>query len=562
MADPGYWLSGAGSYWSQLRQRIQTGPVFSWRFIGPVPERLAMVPPDLRPNDPLVARDIYEGRFLFSGRMVETGGVSPFAVEPPSIMWAEHLHGFRWLRHLKGAGSDLASANAQALVNDWLQSHGRALSGTAWRLDVTAARVISWMQYSRLLLTNSDHDFYRRFMASLARQVRFLRGLAPAMRDDIEALQVRIALCFASQVLPTSGRNERSAARNLAFQLRRQILADGGHVSRCPDALPGLLADLLPLTQCYITASKPVPQDIVRAIDRMYPALRFFRHGDGHLAMFHGAGGNSTDLAAAILRHDQSGAKPMTHAPHSGYQRLSQGATVVIADTGLPPSGINADNAHASCLAFELSNGPQRIVVNSGIDRLNRESYRDLARMTAAHSTLVLENSSSARFARFGRQPRGNFRTVSGPGKVEIERKDNEVGQAFTARHDGYVRQFGVLHERALLLTDDGTRLEGRDRLIAVNRRQPSGGASHHFDIRFHLHPAVHCVSQQANSVRLESDGGDIWDFEADTGTVTVEESINFAGVAGPLRTQQIVISGAYPKMEAVNWRFFRPQSG
>ena len=220
MADPGYILSGAATYLSRMRQRIQRGPVFAWRFMGPAPERLAMVPPDLRPNDPLVARDIYEGRFVFSGRVVETGGASPFNVDPPSEMWERRLHEFRWLRHLKGAESDLASANARALVTDWLQCHGRRFTGMAWQLDVTAARVIAWMQYSRLLLVNSDHDFYRKFMGSLARQVRYLRGLGPSMDDDICALRVHIALCIASLVLPTASRNERSAIRNLEFQLR------------------------------------------------------------------------------------------------------------------------------------------------------------------------------------------------------------------------------------------------------------------------------------------------------------------------------------------------------
>ena len=119
----------------------------------------------------------------------------------------------------------------------------------------------------------------------------------------------------------------------------------------------------------------------------------------------------------------------MTHAPHSGYQRMALGNTVVIADTGVPPSGVHAEGAHASCLAFEMSSGRQSFIVNSGIDRLNRESYRDLARMTAAHSSLVLEDTSSARFARFGRGgSKSSLRTLSGPSRVEVDRKEQPGG--------------------------------------------------------------------------------------------------------------------------------------
>lgn len=554
--EPGYWLSGAQAYWALVRRRIQRGPVFSWRFIGPVPERLALVPPDLRPIDPLVARDIYEGRFSFAGRTLETGGASPFAIPAPSPAWDEKLHGFRWLRHLKGAESELASANARALVRDWMQGPGRTIGGTPWTLDVTAARVISWMQYSRLLLQESDHAFYRRFMTSLARQVRYLRSLAPSMNDDLEALHVRIAIAYSAQVMPTTVRVERSAGRNLEFQLRQQILPDGGHISRNPDVLAGLLADLLPLSQCYVSASKPVPKDIINAIDRMFPALRFFRHSDGHIAMFHGAGNNDTDLIAAVLRHDPSGAQPLSHAPHSGYQRLAQGSTIIIADTGKPPRDVHAANGHASCLAFEMSSGRQRIFVNSGIDRIGRDYYREVTRATAAHSTLVVEDTSSARFARFGGS--GQCRIVSGPANVRIDRESDEANPGFSAQHDGYMRRFSLWHERGITLKDDGRLVEGYDRLVHARPRSSAASEKRQFDIRFHLHPKVRPEKADASSVRLTTEQGDVWRFSANKGHVLIEESIHFAGVAGPVRTQQIVVSGDYPDIELVDWRLER----
>lgn len=558
MSDPGYWLSGAQLYWSLMRQRIQKGPVFAWRFIGPVPERLAMVPPDLRPSDPLVARDIYEGRFSFSGRVMETGGESPFSVTPPSVAWEDALNGFRWLRHLKGAESDLASANARALVNDWIQTHGRSLGANAWKMEVTAARVIAWMQYSRLLLLDSDHAFYRRFMGSLARQVRYLRGLAPSMTDDLEALKVRIALCFASQVLPSSQRFERNAARNLEYLLRQQILPDGGHASRNPEALPGLLADLLPLAQCYVSGSKPVPQELVRAVDRMFPALRFFRHSDGNIAMFHGAGSGNFNLIAAVLRHDQNGAQPMGHMPHSGYQRLALRNAVVIADTGPPPTGSNAFDGHASCLAFEFSCGRQRLIVNAGVDPLGRENYRAMARTTAAHSTLAVDDTSSARFARFAKAwPDKRFRIVSGPTTVRVERGEDPEAPNFAAQHDAYVKQFGLWHERGITLCDDGERLKGYDRLVP-GRQRSGDGASHQFDIRFHLHPAVRAEKAGHRTVRLATDHGEVWSFSAAAGDVTLEDSIHFAGIAGPVRTRVILVTGLWPEVGTVEWSLRR----
>ena len=49
-------------------------------------------------------------------------------------------------------------------------------------------------------------------------------------------------------------------------------------------ALIELLLDLLPLRQCYIARDWPPPDALTLAIDRMMPAIRFFRLGDGNLA--------------------------------------------------------------------------------------------------------------------------------------------------------------------------------------------------------------------------------------------------------------------------------------
>ncbi len=71
-------------------------------------------------------------------------------------------------------------------------------------------------------------------MRSLAMQVRYLRTVASAMDDGEERLRARIALAFAALALPVSPPTARAARRNLEYELKRQILPDGGHISRNP----------------------------------------------------------------------------------------------------------------------------------------------------------------------------------------------------------------------------------------------------------------------------------------------------------------------------------------
>ena len=248
------------------------------------------------------------------------------------------------------------------------------------------------------MLQGAEFPFYRAFLRSLAVQIRFLRSMAPEMPDGKEKLRARIALAFAALSLPVPPSALRNATRNLASEIERQILPDGGHISRNPMAVLELLADLLPLRQTYANQAEEPPAALIGAVERMLPALRFFRHQDGSLARFNGMGATIHDRIAAILRHDDTAGAPLLHAPHSGYERLSMGGTTVIADTGLPPPTDVSGRAHAGCLSFEMSSGRHNFIVNSGVDTFGAPDFRPLARATAAHSTATLNDTSSARF--------------------------------------------------------------------------------------------------------------------------------------------------------------------
>ncbi|MFI0842383.1 heparinase II/III family protein [Mesorhizobium sp. IMUNJ 23232] len=547
------WTLVAREYWRRGRRRLRTGPLYRWRYSGRTPERVLIAPPDLRLADPQVAVEIYHGRFPLSGHMVETGGRSPFLLDVTDRGWLKSLNGFRWLRHMRAAGTELAAANARALVSDWIAAHGSHIAGVAWEPAMTAKRLIAWLQHSSVVLQGAEFAFYRSFLRSLAMQIRYLRSVVREMPDGEGKLRARIALAYAALSLPAPPSALRNATRNLADELERQVLPDGGHISRNPMAVMELLADLLPLRQTYANQAEAPPGALIGAVERMLPALRFFRHADGSLAHFNGMGVTIHERVAAILRHDDTAGAPLLHAPHSGYERLSMGGTVVIADTGAPPPLEVAEAAHAGCLSFELSSGRHQFVVNAGVDTYGAEEFRPLGRATAAHSTASINDTSLARFSHPERiSSIIGAPLVDGPHEVRCDRLDQPGAQGFIAGHDGYVRRFGIYHERRLTLSAEGETLAGLDRFTL------QGGPASEQDavaIRFHLHPEVELFRDNQGRLVLAPPNADRWFFSTNIAP-RVEESIFFAALGGPRRSRQIVLAFRASEVPEAQWQF------
>jgi uncharacterized heparinase superfamily protein len=522
------------------------------------PERLLIAPQDIRTSDPTLAADVYAGYFAFGGKIVNAHGRSPFELEPASPAWAQALAGFGWLRHLRAADTAVSRANARVLVDDFLRLAGKPSQVAAWEPEVAARRMIAFLSQSPVILDGADRGFYQRFMQGLGRTQVFLeRKVAGGIAGQPRLLA---AIALAEFGLCTdSGRHLiRKDARLLTEELERQILPDGGHVSRNPERLLDLLPDLLPLRQAYSARGLQPPPQLLNAIDRMMPMLRLFRHGDGALALFNGMGVTPPELIATILAYDDVRARPLTNARHSGYQRLEGGDAVVLIDTGRPPPQIYSGRAHAGCSSFEFSIGAQRLVINCGAPDPNRAEALEACRTTAAHSTLVVDDTASWRFASHkGLRKWFADRILSGPYKVDAERREESSGTTVVLAHNGYEAQFGLIHERRITLFNDGMRLDGNDVLRAS---EPGSKVdARPFALRFHIHPNVRLKRvREGRSALCILPNGNRWLFETSIGQAEIEESIFFAAPDGPRGCTQIAVHGETGREAVVEWSFRR----
>ena len=400
--------------------------------------------------------------------------------------------------------------------------------------------------------------FYRRFLRSLVRQVRYLRHTAGDARRGVARLQSAIALSYAALCIAGQARHIKSSTERLQQEIERQILPDGGHISRDPGAIIDILLELLPLRQVFRVAQYRAAAGAVqrhRPDDADAALLPPFRR---HLRAFqrHGRDARRSDLT--LLAYDEAHGAPFANAPYSAYQRLEAAGAVLIVDTGVAPPIEMSLDAHAGCLSFEFSSPKQSlIVVNSGMPAVGRENWRQLGRATAAHSTVTFENTSSARFVELAtfRRVLGGSPMLGGPSKVTVAREDRPDAVELRASHDGYADRFGILHERILTLASDGTRLDGEDIFLAADGGTQLRTAQDEFAIRFHLHPTVKPTRlTDGHGVMLMTPNKEVWTFSAREDRVDLEDGVFLAGSEGPRRTTQIVIHGHARTASRVQW--------
>lgn len=547
------------AFWRRLMTPLRVMRRRNWFYRrllkGKLPDHVVFYPFDALPRRLEDADAMLKGRFRFAGEVVDTAGKCVFDLPTPSVGWKKGLNEFVWLPALSSAGGDAARDLAKELIAQWIVRNTR-YSEPAMLPQAIARRLAHIFAHGRFVLSNSDMLWRSKIFVSLREQAKLLTRIGIEAPDGLPRLEVAAAQALAGACLEDSPRRLALGLQRLEEELARQILPDGGHITRSPEALAHAYRHLVMVMDALQAIDRDVPHPIRSAHDRIAPMLRFFRHGDGALALFNGGRESDARMVAALLARDEVRGQPFAHAPHSGYQRMAAARTLAIMDCGKPPEGIHANAAHAGALSFEFSHGPHRVVVNCGAAGSRNPRWDTALRATAAHSTVTMNDTSYAGVINEGlaRDLIGP-RLVGEPFAVETSRRETPQGAIVEARHEGYVHEFGVAHERTLSLSPNGLSLSGVDRLVPKGhvRRSREGVA---FAVRFHIHPDVRVSPSQGGGILLKLPNGDGWRFRCGGAQICIEESV-YLGTDMVRKAEQIVLLGNFHNEPVeIGWMF------
>jgi uncharacterized heparinase superfamily protein len=144
------------------------------------------------------------------------------------------------------------------------------------------------------------------------------------------------------------------------------------------------------------------------------------------------------------------------------------------------------------------------------------------------------------------------------PESVNCEISKERDGVRLKCSHDGYIRKFSLVHKRELFIARDGLKLSGEE-IVGAGTGSVRFARDLPYAIHFHLDNDVLCRHDDDPAIAIiELPDGEAWRFIVRGTTLSIEDSINFADLAGPTRSSQIVLRGASFGETRVNWSFER----
>jgi len=192
-----------------------------------------------------------------------------------------------------------------------------------------------------------------------------------------------------------------------------------------------------------------------------------------------------------------------------------------------------------------------KLISNNGYFQNSKHQLNLISKSTATHSTLCIDNQSSCKFRK---DSNGLMKVDKG---LKILKKNilfNKDHWSIMGSHDGYLKKYGIIHERKIDFYPNNNKLIGEDKLVKKKNFK-----STNFEIRFHFEPGTKITKTQDNKsilIEIENSG---WRFFADNHLIDIETGLYFGNKNSFVENQNISISGKTRNEEqTIGWQIIK----
>ena len=454
------------------------------------------------------------------------------------------LHSFYWLFTI-----DLKSSKeiTHGIIQNWIKKNQNYNSNN-WEVDILSKRIIAWISNYQLTYEETSEKYKKNFNNIIIKQVYHL--INEINRSEI--VNDKMIGCTAIILTGLSYNNKKFLSFGL--NLLKKIINTSFDNEYFPKTrnirqLVFYLKYFVLIRELLKESLNEIPDYLDEIIHYNGKAYTFFWSIIKQSLLFNG--NNEADFSD-FDRYLNLNKYKFNYDGNEfgGYSILKNKNIIIAMDIGSTPDKRFSENYQSGPLSFEIIYKKNKIICNSGYFQNYKHKLNRISKSSAAQSTLVLGNKSASIFKNKGKK--NILENV-----LKISNKNIVFEKNFwsiKSSHNGYLKEFGTIHERTLEFFPETEKFLGKDKLIKKKNFKSTV-----FEIRFHLMPNSKVTKTQDKKtvlIELENSG---WRFYTNHGLIDVETGLYFGTKNNYSENQNIFISGKTQKEDQViEWEISR----
>ena len=450
------------------------------------------------------------------------------------------LHSFYWLFTI-----DLKSSKkiTHSIIQNWIDKN-KNYNSEIWEINTLSKRIISWIANSQLTYEDTSDEYKFIFNRIIIKQVNHLINEI----NRSEVFDNKMIGCTAIILTGVSYNHEKFISYGL--NLLKKIINSSFDNEYFPKSrnirqLVFYLKYFVLIRELLKESLNDIPEYLNEIIYYLGKAYNFSWGSIKESLLFNG---NHVSDLSDFDKYLNLYKYKFSNERHElgGYSILKNKNIVIAMDSGSTPDKKYSNDYQSGPLSFEAIYKGNKIICNSGYFQNQNHKLNTISRSTVAHSTLILNNKSASTFKK------KNKKTVLENGLKTLN--TNIIFQknfwSIKGSHNGYQKEFGIIHERAIEFFPESNKFLGKDKLIKKKNYIPAS-----FEIRFHLMPNTKVTKTQDNRtvlIELENSG---WKFFTNHGLIGIETGLYFGKKNTYSENQNIFISGNTQKEDQlIEW--------
>ena len=451
------------------------------------------------------------------------------------------LHSFFWLFSI-----DLKSSKkiTQSIILNWIEVNEK-YNYKNWEIDTLSKRIISWISNSQLTYDESNENYKKKLNDSIKKQINHLVNEINRSRW----VNDKMIGCAAITLSGISYKDQRYLEYGL--DLLKEIINssfdnEGFPKSRNIRQLVFYLKYFILIREWLKESQNEIPEYLNEIIFYLGQNYCFIWQNNNLNFLFNGNHINENHNFDKYLKFHNYKFKNNINE-HCGYIILKDKNIVLSADIGPPPSKKFSSDYQSGALSIEIFYKDCKLISNCGYFQNYKHQLNSISKSTVTHSTLILDNKSSCSLKK---DQDGILKSNQ---DLKILKKSSLSEKNFlciNGSHDGYLKEYGVIHERKIEYFSNKFLFMGTDKLIKKKNFKTSS-----FEIRFHLEPGVKVTKTQDGKsilIELENSG---WKFSCKDHKIDVETGLYFGKKNSFVENQNIFVSGITQKEDQeIKW--------